>query len=56
MGFYAAIESDDMEGLTMFPFGLYAGYILYKNYVSNAKHWRSFHKLAKAQRQQAKRN
>lgn len=49
MGFYAAIESDDMEGLTMFPFGLYAGYILYKNYVSNAKHWRSFHKWAKAQ-------
>ena len=30
MEFYAAIESDDMEGLTMFPFGLYAGYILYK--------------------------
>gem|GEM_PF-3368009 len=29
-----------MEGLTMFPFGLYAEYILYKNYVSNAKHWR----------------
>jgi hypothetical protein len=30
MGFYAAIESDDMEGLTMFPFGLYAGSILNK--------------------------
>ena len=56
MEFYAAIESDDMEGLTMFPFGLYAVYILYKNYVSNAKHWRSFHKWAKAHRQQAKRN
>ena len=55
-GFYAAIESDDMEGLTMFPFGLYAEYILYKNYVSNAKHWRTFHKWAKAHRQQAKRN
>ena len=56
MGFYAAIEWDDMEDLTMFPFGLYARYILYKNYVSNAKHWRSFHKWAKAQRQQAKHN
>jgi len=31
MGFYSAIESNDMEGLTMFSFGLYAGYILYKN-------------------------
>ena len=24
MGFYAVIELDDMEGLIMFPFGLYA--------------------------------
>ncbi|MGB0550797.1 MAG: hypothetical protein ACPGR8_16870 [Limisphaerales bacterium] len=56
MGFYAAIEWDDMEDLTMFPLGLYARYILYKNYVSNAKHWRSFHNWAKAHRQQAKRN
>ena len=56
MGFYAAIEWDDMEDLTMFPFGLNNRYILYKNYVSNAKHWRSFNKWAKAHRQQAKRN
>ena len=56
MGLYAVIELDDMEGLIMFPFGLYAGYILYNNYKSNTKHWRTFHKWAKAQRQQAKRN
>jgi len=56
MGFYAIIELKDMEGLIIFPFGLYAGYIFYKNYVSNAKHWRSLHKWAKAHRQQAKSN
>ena len=56
MGFYAVIEWGDMEDLTMFPFDLNERYILYKNYVSNAKHWRSFHKWVKAHRQQAKRN
>ena len=56
MGFYVVMELNDEEGLIIFPFGLYAGYILYKNYVSNAKHWRSYHKWAKAHRQQAKRN
>ena len=56
MGFYAVIELDDMEGLIMFPFGLYEGYILYNNYKSNTKQWRTFHNWAKAQRQQAKHN
>ena len=56
MGFYAVIEMNDEEGFIMFPFGVFAGYVLYKNYKSNAKHWRAFHKWAKAQRQQAKRN
>ena len=56
MGFYAVIEMNDEEGFIMFPFGVFAGYVLYKNYKSNAKHWCAFHKWAKAQRQQAKRN
>jgi len=56
IGAYAVIEMDDTEGLICFPAGLFFGHILYKNYVSNAKHWRAFHKWAKAQRQQAKRN
>ena len=40
MGFYATIELGDMEGLLMFPFGAYVGYILYKSQQANSKHWR----------------
>jgi len=56
MGFYALVEMEDFRGLITFPFALYFGRILFNNYKSNAKHWRSFHKWAKAYRQQTKRN
>ena len=50
MGFYATIELGDMEGLLMFPFGAYVGYILYKSQQANSKHWRDFHKWSREQR------
>ena len=51
MGYYAVFHLKDFRGVIMFPFGLFAGRGLYQNYASNAKHWRSFRKWAKENRQ-----
>jgi len=51
MGYFALTVMNDTRGYFVFSVGLYFGYMFYQNYASNAKHWRSFRKWAKENRQ-----
>ena len=51
MGYFTLTVMNDTRGYVVFSVGLYFGYMFYRNYASNGKHWRSFRKWAKENRQ-----